>query len=56
MISPEDLSLYFITDDIQKRQHVLTFYRNYHSQRFVRDDLVMRFRQPLSSDSLNCSQ
>lgn len=47
-ISPEDKNLYFVTDDpAAAARHVLDFYRNYHSQRFVRDDLVLRLRRPL---------
>jgi len=43
MISPADLSLYLVTDNVREaREHVLRFYRNYHSQRYVRDDLVFR--------------
>lgn len=48
MISPEDLSLYFITDDRQAAMdHILRFYSTYHSQRFVRDRLVLRLHRPL---------
>ena len=47
-ISPEDRHLYFITDDpAAAARHVSDFYRNYHSQRYVRDDLVLRIRRPL---------
>ncbi|MEX0775722.1 MAG: LOG family protein [Phycisphaeraceae bacterium] len=53
MIGPEDLNLYYITDDPAKAtQHVLDFYSNYHSQRFVRDDLVMRIHKPLAPRQL----
>ena len=49
LISPEDLSLYHIFDDPQKAvDHVLEFYSTYHSQRFVRDTLVLRLKKPLS--------
>jgi uncharacterized protein (TIGR00730 family) len=52
-ISPEDRNLYFITDDVEAAaRHVLDFYRNYHSQRFVRDDLVLRLRRPITEDQL----
>ena len=49
MISPEDLNLYRVTDDPDEAvRHILQFYRNYHSQRFVRDDLVLRISRPLT--------
>jgi hypothetical protein len=57
MISEEDLSLYKVTDNVQEAvDYILEFYRNYHSQRFVRDDLVLRMRRPLTErqiDALN---
>jgi uncharacterized protein (TIGR00730 family) len=57
MISPADQGLYFITDDTAAAvAHVLAFYRVYHSQRFVRDELVLRLNKPLTQrqiDALN---
>ena len=54
MISAEDLNLYFITDDAPAAvQHVLDFYRNYHSQRFVDDRLVLRIQRPLTPGQLD---
>ncbi|MEM6392554.1 MAG: LOG family protein [Planctomycetota bacterium] len=48
-ISPEDLSLYAIFNDTQAAvDHVLQFYRNYHSQRFIRDRFVLRLHRPLT--------
>ncbi|NJL31608.1 MAG: hypothetical protein HC898_08245 [Phycisphaerales bacterium] len=48
LISPEDLSLYHIFDDPRKAaEHVKAFYSTYHSQRFVRDTLVLRLKKPL---------
>lgn len=53
-ISPEDKNLYFVTDDpAAAARHVSDFYRNYHSQRFVRDDLVLRIRRPLTQKQLD---
>jgi len=50
MISPEDLHLFFITDDVEAAvNEVLRFYRVYHSMRYVGDDLVLRLRRPLSA-------
>ena len=48
MISPEDLNLYYITRDMDDAvNHILRFYRNYHSSRYVKDDLVIRIQKPL---------
>jgi uncharacterized protein (TIGR00730 family) len=48
MISPEDLNLYTICRSAEEAvEHVTRFYRNYHSSRYVRDDLVIRIRRPL---------
>ena len=53
-ISPEDKNLYFVTDDAaEAARHVADFYLNYHSQRFVRDNLVLRIRRPLSDKQLD---
>ncbi len=53
-ISPHDTHLYFITDDCEAAvRHVLAFYRNYHSQRFVNDRLVLRIRHPLTDEQLD---
>ena len=52
-ISPEDTSLYFITDSpAEAAEHVRHFYRNYHSQRFVGDHMVLRIREKLSDEQL----
>lgn len=48
MISPEDLSLFYITDDMQDAaDHIATFYRGYHSMRFVEDQLILRLERSL---------
>ncbi len=48
MISPEDLNLYYITRDMADAvEHITRFYRNYHSSRYVKDDLVIRIKKPL---------
>ncbi len=53
LISSDDLNLYFITDDIDAAsQHVLNFYRNYHSQRYVNDTLVFRVQRPIKPKQL----
>ena len=53
LVNPEDLNLYTITHDVEHAvQHVLAFYRNYHSQRFVRDDLIIRMHRPLTDEQV----
>lgn len=53
LISPEDLNLYYVTDDPRKAAaHVLRFYRNYHSQRFVRDRIVLRMQRELREEQV----
>jgi uncharacterized protein (TIGR00730 family) len=48
MISPEDMHLFRITDSIDAAaEHVLKFYRVYHSMRYVGDELVVRLQRPL---------
>lgn len=48
LISEEDLGLYHIArTPAEAVEHVRRFYRNYHSSRYVRDDLVLRLRRPL---------
>ena len=54
MISPEDLNLFYITRDPQDAvDHVLRFYRNYHSSRYVRDDLIIRLKHPLQEGDID---
>jgi uncharacterized protein (TIGR00730 family) len=53
-ISPEDMSLFFITDNIQSAvREVVNFHRVYHSHRYVRGDLVMRLNHPLGDATLS---
>jgi uncharacterized protein (TIGR00730 family) len=48
LISEEDLSLYFITTSIDEAvSHINQFYRVYHSQRYVRGQLVLRLQASL---------
>jgi uncharacterized protein (TIGR00730 family) len=48
-ISPEDPGLYRICKTPQQGvEEILKFYRVYHSSRYVRDDLVIRLRRPIS--------
>jgi uncharacterized protein (TIGR00730 family) len=53
LISAEDRHLYCITDDVQEATaEILGFYRNYHSRRFVRGELVMRLRAAPTEDEV----
>ncbi len=53
MISPEDLSLYKLTDNVDEAVDEITqFYRVYHSMRFVRKQLVFRLTQMLTDELL----
>jgi hypothetical protein len=53
MISPNDTGLYRIADDAEKAAaEIEGFYRNYHSQRYLRDVLVLRIRRPLPAAAL----
>lgn len=46
-LSPDDRSLVFVTDDPDAALDELTgFYRNFHSQRYVAGDLVLRLTEP----------
>jgi uncharacterized protein (TIGR00730 family) len=53
MVSPNDRGLYRITDDVEKATaEIEGFYKLYHSQRYVRDALVLRLRRPLAAGTL----
>lgn len=50
-ISPEDPSIYYIAKDAKDAaDHVLQFYRIYHSSRYVKDDFVIRLKKPLKPE------
>lgn len=54
LISEEDLSLYKITDSVQEAvANIMEFYRNYHSMRYVRENLVLRLQRPLTAAQLS---
>jgi uncharacterized protein (TIGR00730 family) len=54
LISPEDLSLYTITDSVETAvQEILQFYRVYHSMRYVKNKLVLRLSQAPSEQLLS---
>jgi len=49
LISPQDLSLLKVVDDVAlAQQEILQFYTVYDSMRYIRDDLVLRLRRPVS--------
>ena len=53
LISPADLSLVKITDSVEvAHQEILTFYSNYNSMRYIRDDLILRLNHPIDDDRL----
>lgn len=46
LISPEDFHLYQITDSVDEAvKVVINFYRNYHSVRYYRDDVILRLNR-----------
>ena len=53
LISEDDLSLWRITDDVEAAsEEILGFYRNFHSQRFVGDVLVVRLKGEPTDDEV----
>lgn len=53
MISEEDLALYLVTNSCEEAVSEITrFYRNYHSMRYVKNNLVLRLNQRLSEQTL----
>jgi len=53
LIAPADLNLYRYTTDIQKGiAEIETFYRNYHSMRYVDDLVIMRLNRPATPSLL----
>lgn len=54
MISPEDLSLYKLTDDVGAAvREIDQFYRVYHSMRYVKNRLVFRLGEKPSAELLD---
>jgi hypothetical protein len=53
LISPEDTSLYQITDNVDEAVNIINrFYNNFHSTRFVKDHLVIRLKRTPPSSAL----
>lgn len=54
LISPEDVHLYRIfAKPADAADHILRFYRTYHSSRYVQDDLVIRLKRPLRAADID---
>ena len=57
MISPEDLSLFRVTDSVDETvDEILRFYRVFHSMEYVHNRLVLRLQKPLAEARLNALQ
>lgn len=53
LISEEDMHLFKITDDIQwAADEIASFYKRYHSSRFVKNNLVLRLLAPLPAEAV----
>jgi uncharacterized protein (TIGR00730 family) len=53
LISGHDLHLYKITDDVEEAvREVRHFYRNYHSLRFAREDIILRLHRGPDEEQL----
>lgn len=53
MISAEDMNLIKVTDDVEAAvQEIMTFYRRFHSYRYVRDTLIIRLNEALPNEAL----
>jgi hypothetical protein len=53
MISPEDMHLFRITDDVQEAvRDIQDFYRVYHSMRYVGEELVLRLSRAVSAETV----
>lgn len=54
LISPEDLNLFKVTDDVEVAVRELqSFYSNYHSNRYVHGTLVVRMRKAPTEEQLD---
>jgi len=53
LISDEDMSLFKVTNSVEDAvAEIVNFYRVYHSMRYVKGDLVLRVRRPISEPTL----
>jgi uncharacterized protein (TIGR00730 family) len=54
MLSPDDVALFRLTDDAEAAAaEIESFYRVFHSQRYVADTLVFRLHRPLTGSALD---
>ncbi len=54
MIDPGDMDLFYVTDRAEDAvAQILSFYRRYHSSRFVGEELVLRLNSPMTDDALS---
>ena len=54
LISPDDFSLFSITEDLDEAvRTVLEFYQNFHSYRWVGQDLVIRLQRQLTPEAVH---
>ncbi|MBI4640879.1 MAG: LOG family protein [Candidatus Tectomicrobia bacterium] len=54
LISPDDLSLFKVMDSVTEAvREITTFYRSYHSSRYVNEQLVIRLNHPISDHVLH---
>lgn len=54
LVSPEDFHLYKITDSVDEAvNEVVTFYKNFHSVRYFRDDVIIRLATAPSEKQLD---
>ena len=54
LISPEDLSLYKLTDSVEEAvAEIVGFFKVYHSMRFVRNKLVLRLQQAIPQELID---
>src|ERR1035437_149871 len=52
-ISPDDINLFIVTDNAETAvNEIVQFYKNYHSMRFVKDQLVIRLQNSPSKELL----
>lgn len=52
-VGKDDLSLFYLAKNAEDAvEHVLQFYRNYHSSRYVKDKLVIRLKKPVTEEQL----
>src|SRR5690606_10194831 len=53
-ISPEDFDLFYIAENpADAADHICRFYRNYHSSRYVRDELIIRIKHRVRQEDVD---